>query len=207
MDMSLVLQFWVVALLLALTPGADWAYAIGAGLRAPSVTPSVLGMAFGYAVVVCIIAVGAGALVTQYPMSLTVLTIAGSAYLIYLGVNTLLSKAGQVTASDAPLGDAPAAQFFRGAGVSGINPKGLLLLLALLPQFTSPAGWPSAAQMLFLGGLHVVNCLYIYFAVALLARRILRSQPRASAIVARASGVIMVLIGLGILAEKAAELL
>ncbi|TJY72557.1 LysE family translocator [Arthrobacter sp. CAU 1506] len=207
MDVSLLVQFWVVALLLALTPGADWAYAIGAGLRAPSVIPSVLGMAFGYLIVVCVVAVGVGALVTEYPMALTVLTIVGSAYLIYLGVNTLTSKPGAATASEAPLDSAAAAQFFRGAGVSGINPKGLLLLLALLPQFTSPTGWPSAAQMLVLGGLHVVNCLYIYFAVALLARRILRSQPRASAIVTRASGVIMVLIGLGILVEKAAELL
>ena len=28
MDMTLLVQFWGVAILFALTPGADWAYAI-----------------------------------------------------------------------------------------------------------------------------------------------------------------------------------
>lgn len=119
--MSLVLQFWAVALLLALTPGADWAYAIAAGLQTRSVLPSILGMVFGYVVVVAVVAIGVGSLVTEYPVALTVLTLAGAAYLIYPGLSTLLAKAGAATASDKPVGDRPLAQFLRGAGVSGIT--------------------------------------------------------------------------------------
>lgn len=207
MDASLLVQFWVIAVSLALTPGADWAYAIAAGLRARSVVPSVLGMIFGYVVVVVVVAVGLGALVTRYPVALIVLTIAGAGYLIYLGISTLVSKVEKLHASDKPVGDRPLVQFFRGAGVSGINPKGVLLLIALLPQFTTTQGWPSSVQMLVLGGLHVLNCTVVYFAVALLARRLLRARPRASTIVTRIAGIIMILIGGGILVEQIVELL
>ncbi|MFE6970924.1 LysE family translocator [Isoptericola sp. NPDC057653] len=202
MDVSSVVQFWVVAVLLALTPGADWAYAIAAGLRGRSVAPSVLGMVCGYVVVVGVVALGVGAVVTRYPAVLTVLTVAGAAYLVHLGVVTLRSTVGRLDASERPVGDRPLAQFLRGAGVSGINPKGLLLLLALLPQFTSPTGWPTSTQMLVLGGLHVANVAVIYSVVAVLARRVLSSRPRARVVVTKVSGVAMVVLGAALLVEK-----
>jgi threonine/homoserine/homoserine lactone efflux protein len=203
----LVLGFWVVAILLAFTPGADWAYAIAAGLRAKSVVPSVAGMVFGYVVVVVVVAVGLGALITRYPVALTGLTVAGSAYLIYLGLSALFNSAAHIEASDREFGDNRVAQFFRGAGVSGINPKGVLLLIALLPQFTTPHGWPSSMQMLALGGLHILDVAVVYFCVAILARRMLRSRPRASMFVTKFAGVVMTLIGAGILVEQAVKLL
>lgn len=202
MDGSLVAQFWVIAVLLAFTPGADWAYAISAGLRARSVVPSVLGLLFGYVVVVIFVAVGVGALLATYPVALTVLTVAGASYLIYLGLSTLFSRVAPIQASDELLADRPIAQLLRGAGVSGINPKGILLLLALLPQFTTADGWPSSAQMLLLGALHILNCTVAYFAVALAAKRLLKSRPRANAVVTRTAGIIMLLIGGGILIER-----
>lgn len=206
MNGASVVQFEVVAVLLALTPGADWAYAIAAGLRARSVVPSVLGMLFGYVVVIVVVALGIGALVAEYPVALTVLTLAGAVYLIWLGAATLRIKVGHVEASSRPLGDSFVAQFFRGAGISGINPKGLLLLLALLPQFTSPtAALPAAVQMLVLGGLHLSNCAVIYFAVAHLARRLLRSRPLATVIVTRLAGIVMVALGLLIITERLIE--
>ncbi len=87
-------------------------------------------------------------------------------------------------------------------GVSGINPKGILLLLALLPQFTTVDGWSSSVQMFVLGALHVANRAIAYFAVALAATRLLQSRPRVSVTVTRVAGVIMLLIGGGILVEQ-----
>lgn len=197
-----MLQFWVVAVMLALTPGPDWAYAIAAGLRARSVVPSVAGMLFGYAIVVAGVAVGVGALMARYPALLRVLTIAGGLYLLYLGITTLAQKVQHVAASERPVGANALAQFARGSGVSGINPKGLLLLLALLPQFTSPGGWPSSLQMLALGALHIINCAAVYFTVAVLARRILRSRPGATVVVTTLAGVAMTFIGGALLVER-----
>lgn len=202
MDPLLVAQFWTIAVLLALTPGADWAYVISAGLRARSVAPTLLGMLSAYAVVIAAVALGVGALVTRFPVVLTVLTLGGGAYLIWLGVTALVRRAEPVGPHGEPIAGGSTAQFLRGAGVSGINPKGLLLLLALLPQFTSPSGMPAAAQMLVLGGLHLADCAVIYSIVALLARRILRSRPRALVVVAKLSGAAMVLIGTSLLVER-----
>lgn len=208
MDLNLMLQFWVVAALIVLTPGADWAYAITAGLRARSVVPSVLGMVAGYAVVVAAIAVGVGALVTRAPAALTVLTFAGAGYLLWLGVSALFRAAGGVEASERRIGERAGAQFLRGAGVSSLNPKGLLLLLAVLPQFTTSAGgWPPSAQMLALGGLHLLDVAVVYLGVAVLARRVLRARPRAAAVLSRVAGVAMTGIGLALIVEQALRLL
>ncbi len=91
-------------------------------------------------------------------------------------------------------------QFGRGVGVSAINPKELLLLLALLPQFTSPNGWPAWAQMLNLGSLQ--------HAAQLRSRLLHRGAAgpahpalaaRASVVVTKLAGIVMTVIGAGIL--------
>lgn len=201
MDLALVGQFWVIAILLALTPGADWAFVIGAGLRARSVMPAILGMLTAYAIVIAAVAVGAGALVARYPMVMTALTLGGAAYLVWLGITALLRRVEPVGPSGEPITGSTAAQFLRGVGVSGINPKGLLLLLAILPQFTTPFGAPPTAQMLVLGSLHLADIAVIYTIVALLARRLLRSRPHALVVVAKLSGAMMVAIGTGLFIE------
>ncbi len=61
---------------------------------------------------------------------------------------------------------------------------------------------PAAAQMLVLGAIHLADIAVIYTLVALLARRLLRSRPRALAIVAKLSGAMMVLIGASLLVER-----
>lgn len=202
MNPALVVQFWTIAVLLTLTPGADWAYIMGAGVRAKSAAPSILGMLTAYALVIAAVALGVGTLVTQFPVVLTVLTLGGGAYLIWLGITALVKRAEPVGPHGEPIVGGAASQFLRGAGVSGINPKGLLLFLALLPQFTSPTGMPAAAQMLVLGAIQLVDVAVIYTMVALLARRVLRSRPRALVVVGKLAGAMMVLIGVSLLVER-----
>lgn len=202
MTATAIFGFWGVSTLLVLTPGADWAYAIAAGARRRAV-PSIAGIVTGYAIVVFAVAVGVGALVAANPLLLDALTIGGALYLIWIGLNGLLRTPVPLAGTS----DAVASTwgiFFRGAGVSGFNPKGLLVLLALVPQFTSPdTSWPPAAQMLLLGGLFVATCALVYSGVALLARFVLVGRPRSAAVVARISGAAMTLIGLALLVERA----
>jgi threonine/homoserine/homoserine lactone efflux protein len=61
--------------------------------------------------------------------------------------------------------------------------------------------------MLILGGVRLLNCATVYVAVALLARRLLRSRPRTSVVVAKVSGIAVTLIGAGLLIERIVELL
>src|ERR1700722_11655942 len=54
----------------------------------------------------------------------------------------------------------------RGLGISALNPKGLLLFLALLPQFTdSNSPWPIPLQIVPLGLTHTASCAVVYTAV------------------------------------------
>ena len=48
MEMSIVAGFWVVSFLLIMTPGADWAYAISAGINGRRVVPAVMGLMSGH---------------------------------------------------------------------------------------------------------------------------------------------------------------
>jgi threonine/homoserine/homoserine lactone efflux protein len=93
----------------------------------------------------------------------------------------------------------------KGAGISGLNPKALLLYFSLFPQFIAPAsGWPVAAQTGLLGALHMTACAVVYLAVGVLARTVLKTRLSAARTVTRASGAMMIVIGGVLLVERLA---
>jgi len=205
MDWSLLTAFWMLSFSLVMTPGADWAYAISAGLRDRAVFPAVTGMLIGYLMITLVVAAGIGALVARLPALLGVLTIVGAAYLLYLGVGILknppMPSAGGSEATTWP------GLLLRGFVVSGVNPKALLLFLALLPQFTSRAAqWPIAAQIAAMGLVQIVNCAVVYLLVGFSARAILRTRPHAARRISQLSGAAMIAIASLLLAEQALAL-
>lgn len=210
MAVSSITAFWAVSVLLILVPGADWAYAISAGLRDRSVAPAVGGLLLGYVGLTAVVAAGVAAVVADHPAVLASLTLLGAMYLIWLGATTLARPstpgAAEQSAGDRP--DAPGARRSRvlqGAGISGLNPKALLLFLALLPQFTQPGtGWPLALQISTLGLVHILSCGAIYLCVGILARTVLRARPAAARAVTRVSGAAMIVIGVVLVVEQLA---
>jgi threonine/homoserine/homoserine lactone efflux protein len=202
MAIGTVIAFWAVSLLLVLVPGADWAYAIAAGLRDRSVLPAVAGLLAGYLALTGVVAAGVAALIVRWPLLLAVLTALGALYLLWLGMATLTRPTAPAAAAGA--GSLPwARRAAKGAGVSGLNPKALLLFLALLPQFiTRGSDWPSGAQIALLGLVHTANCAAVYTSVGTAARRVLRTRPSTAAAVTRCSGAAMIVIGALLLAER-----
>jgi threonine/homoserine/homoserine lactone efflux protein len=202
MAINTVVAFWALSFLLVLVPGADWAYAIAAGLRGQSVLPAVAGLLAGYAGLTAVVAVGVAALIAHSPLVLTVLTTLGAAYLVCLGITALTVPPAPIAAADQS-SQSWARQAAKGAGVSGLNPKALLLFLALLPQFiTRGAAWPFAAQITLLGLVHTANCGVVYTSVGTTARRVLRTRPSAARAVTRCSGAAMITIGALLVAER-----
>ncbi|MFF7982089.1 LysE family translocator [Streptomyces sp. NPDC007901] len=67
------------------TPGADWAYVIAAGVRGRSVVRAVAGLMAGYAPHTAPTVAGLAVLLANSPALLTVLTVAGAGYLVWLG--------------------------------------------------------------------------------------------------------------------------
>jgi threonine/homoserine/homoserine lactone efflux protein len=93
----------------------------------------------------------------------------------------------------------------KGIGVSGLNPKGLLIFVALLPQFTDPdTRWPLAGQIGALGMIFVVTCGVFYLCLGSLARTILHARPATARAVSRIAGAGMVVIGALLLGERLA---
>jgi len=201
MALSSIAAFWAVAALLIAVPGADWAYVIGTVLSGRPVLLAVSGIVIGYAGITIVVAAGVGALVAGTPASLTALTIAGGLYLAWLGVRALLRPAWHGVAGGAAA-RSDRATLLRGIGVSGLNPKGLLVFLAMLPQFaTSSGAWPLAAQLGILGVVFTLTCGVFYLSMGSAARRILDGRPALSRVIARGSGAAMIGIGLLLLAE------
>lgn len=196
------LAFWMVSVLLVITPGMDWAYVISAGLRGRLVVPAVSGLLFGHFAAILLVAAGVGALVANTPAALTALTIAGAVYLLWIGISQLRSAPAQLSASDGELPRSGLRWAVKGACVSGLNPKVLLLFLVLLPQFVSHrAAWSIPAQIVALGMLHIVTCAVVYLMVGFSAQAVLRSRPRAANAVSRISGAAMVVIAVLLLIE------
>jgi threonine/homoserine/homoserine lactone efflux protein len=197
-----IFAFWGVALLLIVVPGADWAFTIGAGVRQRAVAPAVGGLVIGYAAMTVVVAAGVGAFVAGSPTALTVLSVVGGAYLMWHGAATLRQPAAELDTMTAHAGTGWAT-LTKGIGVSGLNPKGLLVFLALLPQFTDRRdSWPIAAQIALLGLVFTLTCAIFYLTLGTFARRILQHRTGAAAIVTRVSGVGMLVVGALLIVDR-----
>ena len=197
MNPQLFLAFLVVAAALACTPGVDWAYTIAAGLRQRSFVPAVAGLCGGYVLHTVLLVAGLAAVLAGMPGVLAWITLAGAAYLLWLGVGTLRSWRGASFSAAAATGNGTQLRtFLQGMGTSGINPKGLLFYVALIPQFVSAdAALPVPVQSGLLGMTFVALAALVYTVVALLSRSLLHSRPGAARAVTLASGIIMVALG------------
>lgn len=209
MDAQLLLACWGVMTLMVVLPGPDWAYVLAAGTQERSLVPSLGGILLGYLAVVTAVAIGVGAAVAAMPGVLIALTFAAAGYLTYLGIRVLRHPPAMVTTDGATSGSGsrPWARLAQGAGVSGLNPKGLLVLVVLLPQFTDAAGsWPIPVQLAVLGLIFVGSCALVYSVVGLGARAVLRARPTAMRVISRVSGAAMIVLAAMLVVEQVTHL-
>lgn len=200
MPLTSLAAFWGVALLLIVVPGADWAFTISAGLRGHALVPAVAGLALGYTAMTAVVAAGVGTLVAKTPAALTALTLAGGAYLMWHGARTLITPSPP-TPTEAPATAWSAVR--QGIAVSALNPKGLLIFVALLPQFATPGRpWPFPLQLTALGLLFVTTCAAFYLTLGTLTRTLLQTHPSAARTATRISGTGMLLIGAALILDR-----
>ncbi|RKS24969.1 threonine/homoserine/homoserine lactone efflux protein [Pseudomonas sp. WPR_5_2] len=202
MTFSVLVAFWAVSILFVITPGADWAYAISAGLKHRVVIPAVGGLLSGHLIATMVVAGGVGTLVAKHPVALSVLTVAGAGYLLWLGINMLV-RPSTLHADNVQASGSWKRWAIKGLCVSGLNPKVFLLFLALLPQFADvTAPWPVPMQMIALGLVHTFSCGVIYLLVGFGSQVVLRARPAAAHRVSRLSGAAMVIIAVVLFIEQ-----
>jgi threonine/homoserine/homoserine lactone efflux protein len=104
-------------------------------------------------------AFGLSALLLTSALAFTIVKYLGAAYLIYLGIRTLLKReTHQQTHRDEP--NSPLRMFFQGMMVELLNPKTALFFFAFLPQFVDPHRGSIVLQILLFGSMYVVLGLF-----------------------------------------------
>ena len=158
---------------------------------------SMLGVQAGALVHVTAAAIGLSALLASSATAFAIVTYAGGAYLVFLGVRRL--RAGTVTdLGQSPPAVARSAVVRQGALVNILNPKTAIFFLAFLPQFVDPARGAFALQVFALGLCFIAVAILSDGTYALLAGSIgerLRSNAAAALRLERLSGVLLIMLG------------
>jgi threonine/homoserine/homoserine lactone efflux protein len=151
-DLGSLAVFVIAALALLVVPGPAVLYvvtrSIHQGRRAG--LASVLGIHVGTLVHIGAATAGLSALILSSAVAFTAVKIAGAAYLVGLGVWTLLSRRAE---AEVAIGGERRLRrvFAQGIVVNVLNPKTALFFLAFLPQFVDPNAGTPALQIAFLG--------------------------------------------------------
>jgi threonine/homoserine/homoserine lactone efflux protein len=172
--------FVVSVLLLNATPGPDTAYIVGRSIaqgRSAGVV-SALGISAGCCLHAIASALGLSAILAASANAFLLIKLAGSAYLIYLGMRMLLSTAA--TASAETVRDIrPLRTVFWQATVTNVlNPKVILFFLAFIPQFVRSDAQQKTLAFLLLGVAFAAISMVWNSGTALLAGTLARRASR-----------------------------
>ena len=148
MTLSTWLAFFVASWLISLSPGAGAISCMARGMRYGywRAVPNILGLQAGAVALVLVVAVGLGAILAASTYAFAAVKWAGVGYLVWLGIGQWRAEARPLALDDAPA-MAPWPMFVRGFLINASNPKGIVFMLAVLPQFIDPhaAQWPQYA--------------------------------------------------------------
>jgi homoserine/homoserine lactone efflux protein len=200
MNLETWLAFLAAACLISLSPGAGVISCMAAGLRFGFARAmwNIVGLIAGILFVLALVATGLGALLAASTVAFTVVKWLGVAYLVYLGISQWRAPAIAIDPDKAAgeLGGARRQLFVKGFLVNATNPKGIVFMLAVLPQFIDPAQ-PQAIQYVICGATLAFTDLVTmagYTAFAAKALRLLR-EPRQVKVMNRTFGGLLMAMG------------
>ena len=144
--------FIAASVVLLLTPGPAVLFIVARSVQQGRTAGlvSVLGIHLGTIVHILAAAVGLSALIVSSALAFAIVKYLGAAYLIWMGIRTLMAKDASHEMPVMPA--APLRRAFRdGFVVNLFNPKTAIFFLAFLPQFVDPARSALHWQILALG--------------------------------------------------------
>lgn len=159
-DSNSLFIFVLASLALLLAPGPAVLYVVARSVdqgRMAGIV-SVLGISLGGWVHVVAAAVGLSALLVSSAFAFMVVKYLGAAYLVYLGITTLMTPTKQV--DNAPIVKMSHGKIFRqGMIVNILNPKTALFFFTFIPQFVDPMRGSVALQIVFLGSVFLLMAI------------------------------------------------
>jgi threonine/homoserine/homoserine lactone efflux protein len=173
MQPGTMLVFAATVAPLVFTPGPDILFIASQGLSGGprAAMRANLGVLLGYVMHALLAAFGVAALVAASPPLFEVLRWVGVVYLAYLAMKLIRSALhpGHLSLAETP----DNALVRRGFLTSFLNPKGLMVYFAILPNFMT-SGDGVALQAVVLSAIFIVLCGIIYSAVGFAAASIAR---------------------------------
>lgn len=164
---------------------------------------SVVGNSVGEYLQVVAVAIGVGTMAERSVAALTVLKLAGGTYLVYLGAKTFRQRRSLAGALAAPPEPAPAQRSLAQGFMVGVtNPKTVVFLAAVLPQFVSRDAGHITGQILLLGLVFAAIAVVSDSAWALAAghfRTWFARSPRRLELVGGTGGLAIVALGAGLI--------
>ncbi|KIQ33514.1 lysine transporter LysE [Variovorax paradoxus] len=177
MDLHVWLAFLVASCVIAVSPGSGAVLSMSHGLSygVRRTTATIVGLQLGLAVILLVAGLGVGAVLTASATAFTVIKVVGACYLLWLGwrqwrapVAKVAGDAGQSAGEP----DLTARQrVLRGFLTNVTNPKGIVFMAAVLPQFIQPTR-PLWLQLLVLLATTVMVDVTVMHGYAWLAARL-----------------------------------
>ncbi|MEU9192445.1 LysE family translocator [Streptomyces hundungensis] len=211
-DAHQLLAFCAMSVLLSAVPGPSVLFVIGRALAHGRRTAlaSVLGNALGGCVLVAAVALGVGSVVERSVLVFQAIKLLGAVYLVVLGARALwASWRRRHEAADvaAPHSDGRRS-VWAGFTVGVTNPKSVVFLTAVLPQFVDRDAGHADVQMLVLGAAGALLQLMsdgIWGLTASAARTWLGRSPRKMALIGGTGGLAMIGLGAAVAVSGRAE--
>ncbi len=200
--------FLIAGILLNITPGTDTMYILGRSISQGKKAGilSVLGISTGALIHCAFAALGLSFILATSALAFEIVKYVGAAYLMVLGIRTLLSTAD----SNFELKEETEQNNYRKIYISGIltnvlNPKIALFFLAFLPQFIAPNYIKSPLPFLILGLTFVVTgtiwCLTLAIFASKLSNKI-RKNYRIKKWLDKITGGLFIVIGIKLALTK-----
>jgi len=175
MELQVWLAYFVASWAIALSPGSGAVLSMSHGLAygVKKTSATIAGLQLGLAVILLVAGMGVGALLLASATAFLVVKVLGAGYLIWLGWSQwrapVAAGAGAVLLPNAEL--SPRQRVLRGFITNVTNPKGIVFMVAVLPQFIDTQR-PMGLQLLVLLATTVLVDLIVMHGYAFLASRL-----------------------------------
>lgn len=209
MDLHTWMAYLAAACIIAVSPGSgavlSMSHGLSYGVRKTSAT--IVGLQLGLLAILLVAGAGVGSLLLASEPAFNAVKIAGACYLIYIGLQQWRAGGGPLQGGAAAL---PATSWRKrcltGFMTNATNPKGIIFMVAVLPQFMSSER-PLWQQLLVLAATTVavdMAVMHGYAAGASALRRLLRSG-QAMRVQNRVFGGLLMAVGTGLFFVKRSQ--
>lgn len=188
--------------MLNITPGSDTIYilsrSIAQGKKAGVF--SVLGISTGSLVHTALVTTGLSLIISKSLLAFSIIKYCGAAYLLYLGIRTLLKKESILEIDKKTEASSTSKKIYlQGILTNILNPKVILFFLTFLPQFIIPGKGNAQIGLLILGITFICTgtlwCLLLVYFSAFFTEKA-RNNPKISKILNKGSGIVFIGLGL-----------